>query len=123
MDGNEMEVLADVFEHLCELEEAWMRGTIRECDGQCRANRNYELRGRLQRILPANRTGPKPRFKIGDRVKFNGYAASQGLIKRSSTGVVKRIKGSLITVHLDGYKQPSRYHHSFFDRVAEAPHD
>lgn len=62
------------------------------------------------------------RFKKGDRVEFNAKADKRLISERTKggvrTGTVMAVDdGWSVKVLLDGYKHPSSYHHSFFDKV------
>lgn len=62
------------------------------------------------------------RFKKGDRVEFNAKADKRLISERRKngvrTGTVMSVDdGWSMKVLLDGYKHPSSYHHSFFDKV------
>jgi hypothetical protein len=62
------------------------------------------------------------RFKVGQRVEFSRTADRKGLSARRKKGVRR---GTLIAIEdtfwikvkLDGYAQPSSFHHSFFNPV------
>lgn len=62
------------------------------------------------------------RFKKGDRVEFNAKADKRLISERRKGGVrtgtvIAVDDGWSMKVLLDGYKHPSSYHHSFFDKV------
>lgn len=62
------------------------------------------------------------RFKKGDRVEFNAKADKRLISERRKggvrTGTVLDVgDGWTMKVLLDGYKHPSSYHHSFFDKA------
>lgn len=65
------------------------------------------------------------RFKKGDRVEFNAKADKRLISERRKNGVrtgtvIDVDDGWSMKVLLDGYKHPSSYHHSFFDKVRKA---
>lgn len=58
------------------------------------------------------------RFRKGQRVQFSALAKAKGISKRkhgADRGRVIGTTGFTVTVLLDGYKQPSSFHHMFFD--------
>jgi len=60
------------------------------------------------------------RFKVGQRVEFSRSAKRNGVSKAKggvTKGTVKKVDGFIITVHLDGYKKPSGFHHAYFNPV------
>jgi hypothetical protein len=52
-DGRLRKAAAQAIEHVTELRDAWMRGAIRECDGQggTRSNRNVDVEVALRKAL------------------------------------------------------------------------
>jgi predicted trehalose synthase len=59
------------------------------------------------------------RFRVGQRVEFSRVAHRKHIPtrKRSLKGVVKKVHGFSIDVHLDGMKKPRGFHHMFFNPV------
>jgi hypothetical protein len=82
-----------------------------------------EIQKRLDNIedLLAFKILASDRFRKGQRVKFSPAAFRKGVARRRSVPIKGRVvavsNSFTLTVLLDGYKKPTRYHHAFFDPV------
>lgn len=62
---------------------------------------------------------PESRFRIGQRVQWSRKGVAVGFPRRKKArrGIIRHIRGFSIVVKLDGLKQATSYHHSFFNPV------
>jgi hypothetical protein len=63
---------------------------------------------------------PDTRFRVGQRVEWSRRGRECGHPRRkiAQRGTVKAIRGFSVVVKLDGLKQPTSYHHAFFNPVS-----